>query len=160
MLKRLLLIVVAVGMWGAAADLQAQVRFGGQVGYADDADIGIGARVQVGLPVEQLAFVGSFDWFFPSDIPGASITYWELNANLRYGIPVNHALFGPYVGSGFNFAHASISVQGFPGLSDSDLGLNLLAGSSFNTGKHKPFAELRVELGGGEQVVLAAGLMF
>lgn len=159
MLKRLLLIIGMVGMWNAA-DLQAQVRFGGQLGYADDADLGIGGRVQVGLPVERLAFIGSFDWYFPSDIGGVNINYWEINANVKYGIPVNNALFGPYVGSGLNFAHASVSAQGLPGLSDSDLGLNLMAGTSFNTGRYNPFAELRFEIGGGEQVILAAGLMF
>jgi len=159
MLKRLLLIVGVVGMWNAA-DLEAQVRFGGQLGYADDADLGIGGRVQVGLPVEQLAFIGSFDWYFPSDIAGVNINYWEINANVKYGIPVNNALFGPYVGSGLNFAHASVSAQGFPGVSDSNLGLNLMAGTSFNTGRYHPFAELRVEIGGGEQLILAGGLMF
>ncbi len=159
MLKRLLLIVGIVGMW-SAADLQAQVRFGGQVGFADEADLGIGGRVQVGLPVKQLAFIGSFDWYFPSDNAGVSINYWEINANVKYGIPVSNALFGPYVGSGLNFAHASVSSQGLPGLSDSDLGLNLMAGTSFNTGRYNPFAELRVEVGGGEQVILAGGLMF
>jgi opacity protein-like surface antigen len=158
MLKRLLLIVGMVGMWGTA-DLQAQVRFGGQVGYANDADLGIGGRVQVGLPVERLAFIGSFDWYFPSDVVGVSINYWEINANVKYGIPVNNALFGPYVGSGLNFAHASVSTQGFSA-SDSDLGLNLMAGTSFNTGRYHPFAELRFEIGGGEQVILAGGLMF
>lgn len=159
MVKRLLLIVGMVGMWGTA-DLQAQVRFGGQVGYANDADLGIGGRVQVGLPMERLAFIGSFDWYFPSDAAGVSINYWEINANVKYGIPVNNALFGPYVGSGLNFAHASISAQGFPGASDSDLGLNLMAGTSFNTGRYHPFAELRLEIGGGEQLILAGGLMF
>ncbi len=160
MLKRLFLLVVVVVMWGAAADLQAQVRFGGQLGYADDADFGIGARVQVGLPVERLAFIGSFDWYFPSDVVGVDINYWEINANVKYGIPINNALFGPYVGSGLNFAHASVSIPGFPGVSDSDLGLNLMAGTSFNTGRYHPFAELRLEVGGGEQVILAGGLMF
>ncbi len=160
MLKRLLLIAVVVGMWGPAADLQAQVSFGGQVGYANDADLGIGGRVQVGLPMKQLAFIGSFDWYFPSDAAGVSINYWEFNANVKYGIPVNNALFGPYVGSGLNFAHASISAQGVSLGSDSDLGLNLMAGSSFNTGRYHPFAELRLEIGGGEQLILAGGLMF
>ena len=159
MLKRLLLIVGIVGMLGTA-DLQAQVSFGGQVGYANDADLGIGGRVQVGLPMERLAFIGSFDWYFPSDRAGVSINYWEINANVKYGIPVNNALFGPYVGSGLNFAHVSLSAEGFPGVSDSDLGLNLMAGTSFNTGRFQPFAELKYEISGGEQLILAGGLMF
>jgi len=159
MLKRLLLIVGIVGMCGTA-DLQAQVRFGGQVSYADDFDLGIGGRVQVGLPREGLAFIGSFDWFFPSGTAGASFNYWEINANVKYGIPVNSDMFGPYVGAGLNFAHASFSAEGFEGVSDSNLGLNLMAGTSFNTGRFEPFAELKLEIGGGEQLILAGGLMF
>jgi hypothetical protein len=39
--------------------------------------------------------------------------------------------------------------------------LNLLGGIRFNTSRSlQPFAEARIELGGGEQLVLAGGFLF
>jgi hypothetical protein len=159
MRKRLLLIIGVVGMLGAA-NLEAQVRFGGQVGYANDADLGLGARVQVGLPsLNQIDFIGSFDLYFPSSVSGVDVNYWEINANLKYDFPINSPTFGPYLGTGLNLAHVSVSSQGF-GASDTDLGLNIMGGTTFRAGSMTPFAELRVEVGGGEQVILAGGLLF
>ena len=44
--------------------------------------------------------------------------------------------------------------------SDTDLGINLLAGTQFGTKAVTPFVELRVELAGGEQFVITGGLLF
>lgn len=161
MYKRLLLMIGAVGMLGGGAtNLHAQVRFGGQLGYADDADLGLGARVQVGLPnLNRIQFIGSFDLYFPSSVSGVDVNYWEINGNLKYDFAISNPMFGPYVGTGLHLAHASASIQG-SGVSDTMLGLNILGGMAFHTGPMTPFAELRVEVGGGEQVILTGGLLF
>jgi hypothetical protein len=116
------------------------------------------------LPVE---LHGSFDYFFPSDPPGGGdLTYWEINANLVYVVPLGSPPINPYFGGGLNLAHAGVESP-LPGggtisLGDEDLGLNLVGGTSINlnNSRLRPFVEARFELSGGEQFVVTAGLQF
>ena len=147
-----------------AANVYGQVGLGAQLSWADDTQFGVGARAVVDLArvTNGLEAIGSFDYFFPDQPLGADINYWEINANLAYvfqGVPG----LAPYLGGGLNFAHASVSVDalGIPiGASNTELGLNLLGGARLNLGPVTPFGELRIELGGGEQFVIAGGVLF
>ena len=47
-MKRAALIFVALGLFGAS-QLDAQARFGGQLSFGSDQDLGVGARLHVGL---------------------------------------------------------------------------------------------------------------
>ncbi len=156
---RKLALVLTVPLLALSPSLaRAQVDLGGQLSWADDADWGLGARVTVGLPVETIPLqaIGSFDFFFPD----GPVDYWEINANIAYLIPVQSVVIVPYVGTGFNIAHVELDSGGLvEDVSDTDLGLNLLGGIRF-TGTAQPFVEVRVELGGGEQVVLTGGVTF
>ncbi len=146
--------------------LQAQIGVGGQLSYGDDVNAGIGVRGTFGLTTRiPLQIIGSFDYFFPGDIGGSDITYWELNGNLVYlfSIPTLPTVT-PYAGAGLNLAYVSSQVDIF-GLapttfSSTELGLNLLGGAQFNLGPVTPFGELRIELGGGEQFVITGGALF
>lgn len=155
------LAFLAVG----ATDLQGQVRFGVQGNWGDDTDFGIGGRLATGLkslfPATPLEFHASFDYFFPDDEgTGADLTYWEINGNVVWMIPVTRAKVAPYAGGGINIAHAAIDFMGFSA-DDTQVGLNLLGGIKFKTRTRlAPFVEIRVELSGGEQFVLAGGLLF
>jgi opacity protein-like surface antigen len=144
----------------------AQVRFGANLSWADDADLGIGARVGFGIgsvsrrqPIEGVV---SFDYFFPDDAgTGADVTYWEINANGIYKFAASGGSLAPYIGAGLNYARGSVAISGIGSGSESDVGLNLLGGIRFNTSRSlQPFAEARIELGGGEQLVLAGGFLF
>lgn len=163
-MKRFLGVLCAVMFLSGAANVYGQVGFGAQLSWADDTEFGIGARAVVDLTplTNGLEAIGSFDYFFPDQPLGADINYWEINANLAYvfkGVPS----LAPYLGGGLNFAHASVSVDalGVPvGGSNTELGLNLLGGARMNLGPVQPFGELRIELGGGEQFVIAGGVLF
>ena len=163
-MKRLLGTLCAVLLLSGAEQAYGQIGVGAQLSWADDAEFGLGARAVVDLTpfTNGLEAIGSFDYFFPDQPLGADIDYWEINANLAYlfrGVPS----LAPYLGGGLNVAHASVSVDalGVPvGGSDTELGLNLLGGARINLGRVKPFAEMRVELGGGEQFVIAGGVLF
>lgn len=138
----------------ASSTLHAQARFGGQVSWADDADVGIGARVIVSAPqslrLPRVDVIGSFDWFFP----GGSVNYFEVNGNVAYRVPGTTGV-APYVGGGLNVAHSSV------GAGATDLGLNLLGGIRFGIGPTlKAFSEARIEVSGGEQLVLTFGVLF
>jgi hypothetical protein len=156
MMKRTLLLACACLFLAAPA--AAQVGVGGQVSWADDADIGVGARIVVPLDQihPQLSFVPSFDVFFPGD----DLNYWELNANLHYSFPQGNPQVVPYVGTGLNYARVSFRTPGTGRVSSSDLGVNLLGGIRFPMNTVTPFAELKFEIGGGEQFVLTGGLTF
>lgn len=156
--RGLLLAGASLFLIGPAA-AAAQTSIGGQVSWADDADIGVGVRAMLPLPAlhPQLAFVPSFDVFFP----GNDLSYWELNGNLHYTFVTENANLSPYVGAGLNVARFSASASpGLSRVSNTEVGVNVLGGLRFPMGTFSPFVEARVELGGGEQFVLSGGLLF
>jgi hypothetical protein len=136
------------------AEVTGQAQLGAQLSYGDKEDFGLVARVEV--PIRNfgqgLRGIGSLDLFFPE-----RGNYFELNGNIAYGFSIegNNSLF-PYVGSGLSLAHMS----GGNNNSDTDLGLNLLAGTAFAAEHLRPFVEARFEVGGGEQLVFTAGVLF
>lgn len=156
------LIAVAVLAFGAA-NAEAQ-RFGGQVSWSDDMDLGVGARVElpVALSSEGILagtyIIGSFDYFFPDC---EDCTYFEFNGN--FAAPIGTSSLRPYVGAGLNVARFSVDID-VPGFEDSasntEMGLNLLGGIKFGIGSLSSYAEARMELGGGEQFVLTFGVLF
>jgi hypothetical protein len=166
-MKRLLTALACLAVLAFnAPDLRAQVRFGGQVSYGDDFDLGLGVRLVSSLRSmtrTPLAFHGSFDYFFPDyDVPGvdADYSYWEINPGIVYMIPVRGSGVAPYAGGGLNIAHLSADAAGESN-SDTDLGLNLMGGIQFGTrSRMRPFVEGRLAISGGDQFVLTGGLLF
>lgn len=152
-----------------ALPLSGQVRFGPQLSWAEDAELGIGGRAVIEVPalLANLAIHGSFDYFFIDDFAGfgveADASYWELNGNAVYGFNLPAApSVTPYIGAGINVAHISgdVSIGGESGdFSDTELGLNILGGSQFDVGSVTPYVELRIEAGGGEQFVITGGVL-
>lgn len=162
-------LLLAAATAPAATPAAAQVAFGPQVSWADDADFGIGARVTFPLtqlmtadadsPAQKMMLIGSFDWFFPDDgdVPDLDVRYYEINANVAYTPEVEG--LDPYFGGGLNIANAGISGGG-ESVSDTEVGLNILGGLNFLLGTFNTFAEGRLELSGGEQFVLTFGALF
>ena len=171
--------ILAAAVAGPAA--AASVDFGPQASYGagidGNAGFGLGARVVVDLAAQRrgLAFVGSVD-YFPSPEGGAEgqglsvdVSYMELNANLTHTFggggrrrvkKVTASRLIPYAGLGLHVARrgASITGDGFESSSSTTkVGLNLLGGLKIT---HQVFAELRGELGGGEQLLITAGFLF
>ena len=157
----LALVVLGTGINAVAAT--GQISAGVQGDWASDTEVGIGARVIVGLGgiVKGFETFCSFDYFFPSDNSGADIEYWEANANLVYRVNAAGESTTPYLGVGLNFTYtkASTSILGSDVSGDETRGgLNLLGGIVFDLGRLNPFLEGRFELGGGEQFVATVGL--
>lgn len=164
-MKKLLVSACLATFALAPSTAQAQLALGGQLSYAEDADIGIGARGAFGVPLKSvggsLEIIGSLDYYFPGDVAGFDVTYWELNGNVAYLFNIPSSIVVPYAGAGLNFAYASVDV-GLPSgsVSDTQLGLNLLGGARFNLGPVTPFGELKFEVNGGEQFVISGGAMY
>jgi opacity protein-like surface antigen len=151
---------VALAMLALGAGSAQAQRFGAQVSWADDADLGLGARMEVPVPLGSegalaaLYLVGSFDYFFP-DCDDCS--YIEFNANVA--IPVNTTSnLNPYVGGGLNMSRSSVEILGESD-SDTRLGLNALGGLKFAIGNLASFAEARLELKDESQLVLTFGVL-
>lgn len=156
-----MLTVLAFG----ANTAQAQVDFGAQVSLGDEVDFGIGARAYMPLDdyLENLSGYASFEIFFP----GENQSFWMLNANGIYPIPMGDSSSGsiePYAGAGIGVAHWSIDT-GFAAYDydETKVNLNILAGTTFNqSGSFTPFVELRLPLGGFDGIgyFLTGGIYF
>jgi hypothetical protein len=169
-----MLALCTVALLGSVADeAKAQVRFGAHAHWSSqDIDLGIGARASIPVPVENLTIVPSFDFFFPSSVPGISRSWMEFSANAHYVFPLaDKPTLLPYAGGGLNFARYSVKFDGFGGelgdlfggLSGSAnyTGLNLLGGAQFGSfGSLKPFGELRYATSAGGRMILTGGVNF
>jgi opacity protein-like surface antigen len=166
MRKLLVPIVTLVVLAFAAPQTSGQVTFGAQLSYGDDIEnLGIGVRAYRGLDefMEGLTGVASFVYWFWNPEGVDSSTAWELNIDGHY--PMAFGEIDGYVGGGINIAYASfktdIPIIGTVEDSDTQVGLNVLAGATFGSSdKMIPFAELKLELGGGEQLVIQGGVKF
>ena len=155
-------VLLGGALWLVPATANGQLAIGANLSLGTDSDLGVGARLLVGLgeAVRHLEGIGSFDYFFP----GENVNWWELNANVVLPVAVTSG-FHPYLGAGLNLTNTSVDVvDGTPGFTDdggeTDVGLNLVGGMKLPTSGAVPFLEVRTTIGGGSQVVLTAGLLF
>ena len=140
-------------------------RFGGQVSWGSDSDLGVGARVEIPLantlsktePFSKAFLLGAFDLYFP-DCGGGDCQWWEINPALA--IPLKAQSIKPYVGAGLNIAHISVDLGSFGTASNTEMGLALLGGLKFALGSMDAFSEARLALSGGEQFALSFGVLF
>ncbi len=154
-LAGLLFVALVLGIVPGAQGQVPEVRVGPQLSLGDDTDVGLGGRVEVGIPATTVFLSGTFDLFFP----GGGVDYWEINANAGYGFPLNTTdAVIPYVLGGINVAHVSFDAP--LAASDTEIGLNLGGGGRFPLPQFDLFFELRFELDGGEQVVATGGILF
>lgn len=157
---------VALGLALCAAPAAGQgIKVGGQVTFGDDADFGIGPRAQVTVPgVGPVVWLsGSFDYFFPDSglrESDGDYDYRELNVNVLGDIPLARITnLIPYVGGGANVAWKSVPSNGDEEIRERLYGLNVVAGFRFPLVGFTPFVELRYELEGGEQLLIAGGIL-
>ncbi len=153
-MRRAILVMAILLMATGAGEARAQgFRWGPELSLADDADFGIGARMEFDFTGSRLSLLANGDIFFP----GNDITWIELNANLVYNFDVASApTVTPYAGGGLNIRYADVGSGG----SDTDPGLNLLGGVRFDAGSISPFVEAKFEIEGGDQFVVTGGILF
>ena len=158
-MKKVMILAAVMLCFAGVESASAQgFRWGPQVSLAEDADFGVGARVEFDFANSPLTIIGSFDYYFPD----GPVDYWEINGNLIYNFTIPSApTVTPYAGGGLNIAHASWDGGNLvDDSSDTDAGLNLLGGARFDAGAIMPFIEMKFEIAGGEQFVVTGGLLF
>ena len=159
------LIVLLAAVVGGPPLAAQEIKVGGQVTFGDDADFGIGPRAQVSLPWIDpgIRVAASYDYFFPdsglTDI-GGDFDYRELNFNVLGDISVPSVTnLVPYIGGGVNVAWESVPSGGMEGAEERLFGMNLVAGLRFPLVGFTPFVEARYELEGGQQLLVAGGIL-
>ena len=162
--RNLLAAVALVVVGASTADAQ---RFGAQLSYGEESDLGVGVRAEwdfAGKMTKQGAFsrafiIGQFDYYFMDCPTGASCKYFEINPSLAIPFTTSSGI-KPYAGAGLRIGYMSVSSGGFSN-SESDMGLNLLGGLKFALGGMDAFSEARLGLGGDfEQFALSFGVLF
>jgi hypothetical protein len=161
----------------APAEAEAQVSFGPYVAWADDIDLGVGGRVDVGLgnafgadsgPFQNIFLNSGVTYFFWDcdegfDFDEIDCSAFELNGNLAVPFTLEGSSIEPYGGAGINVARFSVSSGEGPfegERDDTEVGLNILGGIFFPISDLRGFAEAKIELSGGEQFVLSGGILF
>jgi hypothetical protein len=157
--------VLAVAALALLPSLASAQRFGAQVTFASDTELGIGARYEHPLtgmfsktaPMSNAFFIGMFDWYIDPCNPG-DCTYFEITPAVA--VPITASTLRPYLGAGLNIARISVDAGTFGSASDTDMGLALLGGLRFNLGGMNAFSEAKLTLGGAEQFSIGLGILF
>lgn len=123
-----------------------KMHLGPHITYNFDVEkLGIGP--QFSMPIaRQLEFYPSLDFYFLD--AGSLIAF---NADLKYRL-TGESMNWLYIGGGLNLSGG--------GTSDTNAGVNLIAGAESLRGTVHPFGELRVTVGNGSTAQIAVGVNF
>lgn len=161
-MRKLLFAVGLMGILVAPGAVAAQTIAGPFLAFHDDFDFGVGGYVTIPAEDihENLAFSGSFGYFFPdSGFGGADVTYWEFNADAVLRIPTESAV-RPFVLAGINLARVSVDAAGPGGGSSTEAGLNIGGGVAFPGESFTPMVGAKAQIDGGDGFMIFAGLGF
>lgn len=164
-MRRLTLSLGLVALTLVPTSAPAQVFVGFQGNWGDRYDWGIGGRVTVDLRPKLIPVMiaGSYDYFWPGETLLRDFDYWEVNVNALFiqrvfGVGVSGSAAG-YVGIGLNVSTPSVTVKETgQKTSDTELGLNLLAGTKYRTGRVAPYFDFGFTFWGPEQIKFTLGL--
>lgn len=150
-------------------------RFGVEGDFGTNNNVGVGAGAFVKFHLanasgHNITGRANFDYYFPSssNFGGFSTHYWEAEGSGLVDI-VAKGTTKPYVGAGLTYNHWSYSYDNaYCGIynidcsaSASNTNLHVLGGFNFMANaKLMPFAEAKLELGNGSELVIRAGVHF
>jgi hypothetical protein len=141
------LVLLALPAPASAGDTKFGVR-GGY--YTDIGEPFLGAEVLVPV-ARRIYFNPNFEYVFVEDL-----NYWTLNGDFHYDFPTHRPY---YVWAGAGVGLLRVDPPGADN-SDTDVGLNLLAGVGFKTGSVVPYFQAKVILKNGSEFALGFGVRF
>jgi len=147
-----LTLVLAAATALAPAAVRADTQFGIRGGfYVDAGDPFLGTELLIRLDHTRWMFNPNVEYVFSEGIHS-----WTINGDFHYDFNQhrNH-----YLWAGAGLAIVTTSPKG-GGDGHTDLGLNLLAGAGFRSGGVTPYAQVKVIVKDGSELVLAVGLRF
>lgn len=140
---------------------QSDAKVGGGLIYGSEIE-NLGLRLDGYYPINEKFRAGAaLGYFFPEDVVGGDITWFEIDFNGNY-IFYSEEEMDFYGLAGLNFLIASFNPDQGDSDSDSELGLNLGAGIEYHVDFGSIFGELKFAGVGGDadQLVLGAGVRF
>jgi hypothetical protein len=149
-------LILALALAGPLVPVsQAQLKPGLHAARAADSFGGVnglGANLQLGLPLAPIQFLVAGEYFFP-DCDGCS--FWGGSADIHFSLPI--PLVTPYAAAGLVLRHTAVS--------DTEVrtgGIGIGAGVNLNALVVAAFAEGRYEIldGGNDQLVFRLGVRF
>lgn len=176
-MKRSILGAAALALVLSASTVQAQkpMSFGVALGatmptgdFGDVADMGFHALGTLAwspptLPVG-LRFDAMFNQLGGKSSPLAgdfSYRIMGLIANATWGMPMAASPISPYLIGGLGFYQTSVSCDGCPSNSETDLGFNVGVGTKFALSGFGTFAEIRYhKVADGSFIPISFGIMF
>ena len=141
------LVLLALPAPASAGDTKFGVR-GGY--YTDIGEPFLGAEVLVPV-ARRIYFNPNFEYVFVEDL-----NYWTLNGDFHYDFPTHRPY---YVWAGAGVGLLRVDPPGADN-SDTDVGLNLLAGVGFKAGSVVPYFQAKVILKNGSEFALGFGVRF
>lgn len=96
-------LALAVAAGSTPSTVSGQLRAGPQLSFASEVfggTVGVGPRVELGIPAIPVRLAASGDYFFPTNCRGCR--YWEGNVNLLISLPIMPIPFLRYVGGGWH----------------------------------------------------------
>lgn len=150
-----LLLILAIST--ERVEAQTSFELGPKIGYeVDDLEsIFIGADARIGMAALPVTINPYFDYYF-LDIDNVSL--FQLGANALYEFGIANQMFTPYAGAGLAISRFSYDVSGVD--SETEMGLNLLFGSTFGFGQMRPFVQAQITVGDADFFSVAGGLLF
>ncbi|MES3628950.1 MAG: hypothetical protein PPP56_02165 [Longimonas sp.] len=121
------------------ADAQVGLAFGPRVSVdvgddinGDDATLALGADLRISSVALPFTLNPTYDYYFID----SDVSFSTLNVNLLFPFGIDNRVFTPYSGLGAGFSFIS------NGDTQTDAGLNVLAGAQFGVLPFRPFVEL------------------
>jgi hypothetical protein len=146
------LIVLFALAASAAPGLAADLRFGVHAGlWTDGSDPVVGGDVLLPLHDPDWSINPSLEW-----VPGDDVDRWILNGDVLYDLDLDTKA-DVWVGGGLAILFKDSERHG----SDTDLGLNLLAGAGLDTSSGLlPYVQAKVVISSDSSLALVLGLRF
>jgi hypothetical protein len=138
---------------------ERRISLGGMIGWATDIEeVFIAADGRYLFWATQswpVSLNAAINYYFTPE----GVSLWQFDANGLVHYLIEDSIFQPYGGAGLAVLHTRVDVNGT--LSETDLGLNVIAGTDFDFGMAvRPFAQLRLTIESDTFVGVMGGLSY
>ena len=142
-MRKALLLCTLAALIPAAALAQGSITTaaGPRIGVSSDPDqFVVGGQLEMGEMAPDLTFIPNLELGF-----GDNVTTIQLNGDFHYHFTISGSAWRPYVGGGLGVAFYEWDNNGPGDSSDTEFGLNVIAGSIVPTkGGNRFFVELKL----------------
>ncbi len=141
----------------AFSSVKAQLSIGPGISFPVDlGELGILARGTYQID-DTWGAQGTFTYYL---VGGDGVSFWSFDADATYNFTESDVAL-LYALAGVSLFHAGIDLGPFGSASATDFGVSLGGGAKFSAGESfTPFAEVRLRIAGGTDIVLSGGLLF